>query len=60
VSVHLLMSAGRGPQECAWALARLLRRLETDATRHPTASMAGSSPMLYRLQEVHKIEKRKK
>ena len=23
MSVHLLLSAGRGPQECAWALARL-------------------------------------
>ncbi|QYC45179.1 Peptide chain release factor 2 [Nonomuraea coxensis DSM 45129] len=34
MSVHLLLSAGRGPQECAWALARLLRRLETDAARH--------------------------
>jgi peptide chain release factor len=33
VSVHLLPSTGRGPQECAWALARLLRRLEADATR---------------------------
>jgi hypothetical protein len=22
---HLLMSAGRGPQECAWAVAQLLR-----------------------------------
>jgi len=30
VSVHLLLSAGRGPQECAWALSRLLRRLEAD------------------------------
>ncbi|AWS46943.1 peptide chain release factor H [Streptosporangium sp. 'caverna'] len=33
MSVHLLLSAGRGPQECAWALARLLLRLEADATR---------------------------
>ncbi|MEV5411284.1 peptide chain release factor H [Thermopolyspora sp. NPDC052614] len=33
MSVHLLLSAGRGPQECAWALARLLRRLEADANR---------------------------
>ena len=24
MSVHLLLSAGRGPRECAWALARLL------------------------------------
>lgn len=28
MSVHLLLSAGRGPQECAWALAELLHRLE--------------------------------
>lgn len=33
MSVHLLLSAGRGPQECAWALAQLLRRLEADAAR---------------------------
>jgi len=31
MSVHLLMSAGRGPQECAWALTQLLHRLEADA-----------------------------
>lgn len=34
MSLHLLLSAGRGPQECAWALARLLTRLEADAARH--------------------------
>ncbi len=33
MSVHLLMSAGRGPQECTWALAELLTRLETEAAR---------------------------
>ncbi|MFI7608064.1 peptide chain release factor H [Micromonospora sp. NPDC049366] len=33
MSVHLFLSAGRGPRECAWAVARLLRRLETDARR---------------------------
>ncbi|GAA4951805.1 peptide chain release factor H [Actinoplanes utahensis] len=33
MSVHLLVSAGRGPQECAWALAMLVRRLEADAAR---------------------------
>ncbi|TYB98931.1 peptide chain release factor H [Micromonospora sp. WP24] len=33
MTVHLLLSAGRGPQECAWALTHLLRRLEADATR---------------------------
>lgn len=31
--IQLLMSAGRGPQECTWALAQLLRRLEDDAAR---------------------------
>jgi peptide chain release factor len=30
----LLVSAGRGPQECAWAVAHLVRRLEADAARH--------------------------
>ncbi|GHJ12821.1 MULTISPECIES: peptide chain release factor H [unclassified Micromonospora] len=30
----LFLSAGRGPAECAWALARLLSRLEADAARH--------------------------
>ncbi|GIF72086.1 peptide chain release factor H [Asanoa siamensis] len=30
---HLLISAGRGPQECAWAVARLTQRLEADAAR---------------------------
>ena len=29
--VRLLVSAGRGPQECAWAVAELLRRLEAEA-----------------------------
>jgi hypothetical protein len=38
MSVHLFISAGRGPQECTWALAMLLRRLEADATtRRPGA-----------------------
>ncbi len=31
--VHLLLSAGRGPQECGWAVAQLLRRLEAGAAR---------------------------
>lgn len=31
--VHLLLSAGRGPQECAWAVARLVPRLEAEAAR---------------------------
>ncbi|MFJ5542210.1 peptide chain release factor H [Micromonospora chalcea] len=30
---ELLLSAGRGPAECAWALARLLSRLESEAAR---------------------------
>jgi peptide chain release factor len=38
VSVHLLLSAGRGPRECAWALAQLLRRLEADAIRQKLAT----------------------
>ncbi|WP_250007331.1 peptide chain release factor-like protein [Actinoplanes sp. M2I2] len=31
MKVHLLLSAGRGPQECEWALAELLRRLTAEA-----------------------------
>ncbi|MCG5215848.1 peptide chain release factor H [Streptosporangium sp. KLBMP 9127] len=53
MSVHLLLSAGRGPQECAWALARLLRRLEADAARqnletHRAQSVPGARPDTYR------------
>ncbi|MER5334591.1 peptide chain release factor H [Micromonospora sp. NPDC002717] len=53
MSVHLLVSAGRGPQECAWALARLLRRLEADATRHGLTTqrvqiVPGDRPGTYR------------
>ncbi|MEU8046376.1 peptide chain release factor H [Micromonospora echinofusca] len=49
MSTHLLMSAGRGPQECAWALARLLRRLEADAARqglttHRVETVPGDRP----------------
>ncbi|MCN0178274.1 peptide chain release factor H [Salinispora arenicola] len=53
MSPHLLLSAGRGPQECAWALARLLRRLEADATRNDVDvvrldTVAGDRPGTYR------------
>ncbi|GGT27064.1 peptide chain release factor H [Nonomuraea spiralis] len=53
MSVHLLLSAGRGPQECAWALAQLLRRLEGDATRqdletHRDHTVPGDRPGTYR------------
>jgi peptide chain release factor len=53
VSVHLLLSAGRGPRECAWALARLLRRLEADAARqnlqaHRIQTVPGDRPGTYR------------
>ncbi|MET8910977.1 peptide chain release factor H [Micromonospora sp. NPDC004551] len=53
MSAHLLLSAGRGPQECAWALARLLRRLDADAARHDVGvvrleSVAGDRPGTYR------------
>ncbi|MFI6761730.1 peptide chain release factor H [Micromonospora sp. NPDC050417] len=45
MSVHLFMTAGRGPQECAWALARLLRRLETEAARkNLTTERVGTVP----------------
>ncbi|MFI0793454.1 peptide chain release factor H [Micromonospora rubida] len=51
--VHLLMSAGRGPRECAWALARLLRRLEADGARqnlaiHRGETVPGDRPGTYR------------
>lgn len=47
------MSAGRGPQECAWALARLARRLEADALRHEVGTrrvetVAGERPGTFR------------
>jgi peptide chain release factor len=53
VTVHLLLSAGRGPQECTWALARLLRRLETDARRRKLTTcrvqtVPGDRPDTYR------------
>ncbi|MEU4829359.1 peptide chain release factor H [Streptosporangium sp. NPDC023615] len=53
MNVHLLLSAGRGPAECAWALARLLRRLEADATRQGvetrrTETVPGDRPGTYR------------
>lgn len=31
MKVQLMLSAGRGPQECEWALVELLRRLEAEA-----------------------------
>ncbi|MGW0434473.1 peptide chain release factor H [Micromonospora sp. NPDC003197] len=53
MTVHLLLSAGRGPQECAWALAQLLRRLEADAVRQKMTTsrvhtVAGDRPGTYR------------
>ncbi|MFC0506485.1 peptide chain release factor H [Micromonospora costi] len=53
MSVHLFLSAGRGPQECAWALARLLRRLEAEAARRGLATsrvetVAGDRPGTHR------------
>ncbi|MFB4283148.1 MULTISPECIES: peptide chain release factor H [unclassified Nonomuraea] len=53
MSVHLLLSAGRGPQECAWALAELLHRLEADAARqeletHRAQTVPGDRPGTYR------------
>ncbi|WP_043515872.1 MULTISPECIES: peptide chain release factor-like protein [unclassified Actinoplanes] len=49
----MLLSAGRGPQECSWAVAQLARRLEADARRHRLAtarlaSMPGEHPATYR------------
>ncbi len=35
--LRLVLSAGRGPAECAWAVKRLTERLERDARRHGIA-----------------------
>ncbi|MFI7591631.1 peptide chain release factor H [Micromonospora sp. NPDC049359] len=53
MSQALLLSAGRGPRECGWALAHLLRRLEGDATRQGVAVqrvhvVPGDRPGTYR------------
>lgn len=53
MSVYLLLSAGRGPQECAWALAQLLHRLEAGAARHDletrrVQAVAGDRPGTFR------------
>lgn len=58
MSVHLLMSAGRGPRECGWALARLLGRLEADAARQRLTTrrvetVPGDRPDTYRSVLVH-------
>ncbi|GGM67978.1 hypothetical protein GCM10011608_61520 [Micromonospora sonchi] len=60
MSAQLLLSAGRGPEECAWAVARLLRRLETDATRrrlttHRVDTVPGDRPGTFRsaVVEIH-------
>lgn len=42
--VDLLLSAGRGPQECSWAVAQLLERLEAEA--------AGTDLLVRRLDSV--------
>jgi peptide chain release factor len=53
VTVHVLLSAGRGPRECAWALARLLERMEADAIRQSlrtqrVETVPGDRPGTYR------------
>ncbi|MEN3609851.1 peptide chain release factor H [Plantactinospora sp. ZYX-F-223] len=50
---HLLISAGRGPQECAWAVAQLLHRLEAEALRRGlrtsrVETVPGDRPGTYR------------
>jgi peptide chain release factor len=47
------LSAGRGPCECGWAVAQLLRRLEADAARHGlmtdrVEAVAGDRPGTFR------------
>jgi peptide chain release factor len=51
--VHLLLSAGRGPQECTWAVAQLTRRLEAGAARqglatHRAETVPGERPAAFR------------
>jgi peptide chain release factor len=51
--VHLLVSAGRGPQECTWAVAQLVRRLEAGAARQGLTTrrmetVAGDRPGTFR------------
>ena len=51
--VHLLLSAGRGPQECTWAVAQLVRRLEAGAgrdglTTHRAETVPGERPGTFR------------
>lgn len=53
MTAQLLLSAGRGPQECAWALGHLVRRLEADAVRQRVRterveSVPGDRPGTYR------------
>jgi peptide chain release factor len=56
VNVHLLLSAGRGPQECAWALAELLRRMEAGAARQNREARAGSGATARQDLEVHRVQ----
>jgi peptide chain release factor len=53
MTVHLMMSTGRGPEECCWALAGLVRRLEADAAKRKVATrrertVAGERPGTFR------------
>jgi peptide chain release factor len=53
MTIHLLLSAGRGPAECSWAVARLADRLEKDAVRRGVAvtrvdAVAGERPGTFR------------
>ncbi len=55
---HLLISAGRGPRECAWAVAQLVRRLEADSARRGIVTrriqaVPGDRPGTYRSVLVH-------
>ncbi|WP_020523932.1 peptide chain release factor H [Catelliglobosispora koreensis] len=53
MTVHLLLSAGRGPQECTWGLAELVSRLEAEAvqqrlTVRRTETVPGDRPETFR------------
>jgi len=53
MTTHLLLSAGRGPAECSWAVARLTSRLEREAAARGVAvtrvdAVAGERPGTFR------------
>ncbi|GAA0568348.1 peptide chain release factor H [Paractinoplanes ferrugineus] len=52
MTLHLLLSAGRGPLECAWAVAELTRRLESSATADGPAARGRPEITVARVESV--------